>query len=163
LLDDIKGYKNSILVSSVEGRGGQGSISGLNGLLLGVARERELDAVCLMGEIPYYLHGAPWPYPRASRSVLEVFGELLGTKIDLTQLDERIARADKSVEEFLENFFSAETIPLHVRDKLRKEIEELKDVKREGKEPTTEEVTEGIVGYLDQLFKKDGGRDERSH
>ena len=37
-------------------------------------QSRDIEAVCLLGEVPYYLQGAPWPYPKASISVLEVLG-----------------------------------------------------------------------------------------
>jgi proteasome assembly chaperone (PAC2) family protein len=87
LIDEIKGYENTILMSGIEGRGSQGAITGLNGLLLGVAKERGLEAVCLMGEIPYYLQGAPWPYPKASKSVLEVLTRIVDVEVDLSRLD----------------------------------------------------------------------------
>jgi len=163
LLDEVKGYRNTILMSEIEGGDGQGSITGLNGLLLGVAKERGIDAICLMGEIPYYLHGAPWPYPKASKSVLEVFSEILGMKIDLSQFDELIGKVEKNIEEFLENFYKAETIPLEVRDKFRDEIEKLKYVRPTKPEPTTEEVTERIMEHINELFKKGSKADERPH
>jgi proteasome assembly chaperone (PAC2) family protein len=88
LIEEIKKYENTILMSGIEGRNSsQGTITGLNGLLLGVAKKRGLEAICLMGEIPYYLQGAPWPYPKGSKSVLEVLSKILEVKLDLSQLD----------------------------------------------------------------------------
>lgn len=163
LIDTMKDYKNTICVSEIEGSDGQGSISGLNGLLLGVAREREMNAICLMGEIPYYLHGAPWPYPKASQAVLEVFSEILEMTIDVSQFAEMIQQTEKNIEEFLENFFQTETIPLEVRSKLRDEIEKLKRSGPAKSEPTGEEVTELILERIDELFKKERKGDERPH
>jgi hypothetical protein len=163
LLNEIKDYKNTICVSEIEGSDGQGSISGLNGLLLGVAKEREMDAICFMGEIPYYLHGTPWPYPRASQSVLEVFGEILEVTIDGSYFDELIEKTEKNIEEFLENFYQTETIPLEVRGKLRDEIEKLKRVRSTRPEPTSEEVTEIIMERINELFKKGRKGNERPH
>jgi hypothetical protein len=163
LLDEIKGYKNTICVSEIEGSEGQGSISGLNGLLLGVAREREMDAVCLMGEIPYYLHGAPWPYPKASQSVLEVFGEILGITIEAGYFTELIQQTEKNIEGFLENFYQAENIPLEVRSRLQDEIEKLKLSGTSRPEPTGEEVTELILERINELFKKGKIGDEKPH
>jgi len=40
LLSELRSYDNTILMSEVEGRGNQGSITGLNGLLIGVAKRR---------------------------------------------------------------------------------------------------------------------------
>lgn len=163
LLEELKGYRNTIFVSDIEGGGGQGSITGLNGLFLGVARERGMDAICLMGEIPYYLHGAPWPYPKASQSVLEVFGEILGLKIDTNLLNEMIQQTDLNIEEFLENFYQSDSIPLEVRVKLKDEIEKLKHTWPAGHEPTGEEVTEVILERINELFKKSKRGDERAH
>jgi proteasome assembly chaperone (PAC2) family protein len=41
-------------MSEQEGRGNQGSITGLNGLVIGAARRRGMNGICLMGEIPDY-------------------------------------------------------------------------------------------------------------
>ena len=51
LISEVQRYPNTILMSDIEERDGEGNISGLNGLLLGVARERGLKGVCLLGEI----------------------------------------------------------------------------------------------------------------
>jgi len=61
---EILHCSNTILMGQVVGRD-IGSITGLNGLLLGMAKQRGFEAVCLMGEIPDYLFNIPFPYPRA--------------------------------------------------------------------------------------------------
>ncbi len=96
---------NTVLMSQLEGRGeGEGIITGLNGLLLGVAKKRGLDGICLMGEIPDWLSGASFPYPQASRSVLEVFAEILGIQVDLSFLDKIEAQIGEIVESFYSKF-----------------------------------------------------------
>ena len=87
LIGEIKGYPNTLLMSEIEGTSGQGNIAGLNGLLLGVAKEQGIEAICLMGEIPIYLQGLPFPYPKASKSVMEALAAALGLEVDLTSLD----------------------------------------------------------------------------
>jgi len=76
------------LVEYLEGFGVQlmehGSIGGLNGLLLGVAKERGIGGICLLGEIPVY--ATQVANPRASRAVLEVLLEMLGIEIDVSEL-----------------------------------------------------------------------------
>ncbi|UCH43000.1 MAG: PAC2 family protein, partial [Dehalococcoidales bacterium] len=57
LLIEIKKHENTILMGDALGRGEHGTITGLNGLMLGLARKRGLEAICLMGEIPDYLSG----------------------------------------------------------------------------------------------------------
>ncbi|MEA2086045.1 MAG: PAC2 family protein, partial [Chloroflexota bacterium] len=80
LIQEMKGYSNTVLMSEIEGRGNQGSISGLNGLLPGLAKKRGFDAICLMGEIPDYLSQSPLPYPRAAKAVVEVLAGILGIR-----------------------------------------------------------------------------------
>ena len=63
----------------------QGSISGLNGLLLPLARERGIQGVCLLGELPVY--ATQLVNPRATRAVLGVLAGMLHLDLDLTKLE----------------------------------------------------------------------------
>ncbi len=156
LIDEIRGYENTILMSGIEGGGSQGTITGLNGLLLGVAKKRGLEAICLMGEMPYYLQGVPWPYPKASKSVLEVLTKILDVKIDLSQLDELAERVEENIEKFLESLYKNEAIPPQVRE----EIEKLKHVRPTEPGPITEEEQKRIMEHIDELFRGGGWEDE---
>ncbi len=70
-----------------------GSISGLNGILLGVASERNIPGGCLLGEMPMNLINVP--FPRASLAVLEAFGRMTGTPIDVGELKVEVERMDQ--------------------------------------------------------------------
>ena len=157
LIEEIQKYKNTTLMSKVEGRRSQGNITGLNGLLLGVAKKRGFDAICLMGEIPYYLQGAPWPYPRGSKSVLEVLAKILDVKLDLSQLDELAKTVEENIEEFLESLYTAEAIPPQVRD----EIEKLRYARPTEPGPITKEEQNEMMKHLDELFREGGRQDEK--
>ncbi len=157
LIEEINKYENTILMSEVEGRNSQGTITGLNGLLLGVAKKRGLEAICLMGEIPYYLQGAPWPYPKGSKSVLEVLAKILDVKFDLSQLDELAKTVDENIEEFLESLYTAEAIPPQVRD----EIEKLRYARPTEPGPITKEEQNEMMKHLDELFREGGRQDEK--
>jgi len=148
LVDEVKQYENTILMSEIEGRKEQGIITGLNGLLLGVAKKRGLEAICVMGEIPYYLQAAPWPYPKGSKSVLEVLTKILNISIDLSRLDELAQNVEESVEEFLESLYRTEAIPSEVRD----EIEKLRYTEPAELGPITEEEQKKIMEHIDELF-----------
>jgi proteasome assembly chaperone (PAC2) family protein len=158
LIEEIKQYKNTIVMSEIEGRSSQGTITGLNGLLLGVAKKRDLEAVCLMGEIPYYLQGAPWPYPKGSKSVLEVLNKILNVKIDLSQLDELAKRVEENIDEFLESIYKAEAIPPQLKD----EIEKLMYAGPAEPGPITEEEQKEMMKHIDELFKEGGQQDEKN-
>ena len=105
LIREVKKYPNTILMSEIGVRGeGEGTITGLNGLLLALAKKRGLETICLMGEIPDWLSGASFPYPKASKSVLEVFAEILGIRIDFSFLNKMEAQVEEIIESFYAKF-----------------------------------------------------------
>lgn len=67
-------------------------IAGLNGLLLGVAKERAIDAMCILGEVPS--QAARLQNPMAALAILRVITKMLDVKIDLLEL-EQISRQAK--------------------------------------------------------------------
>jgi len=79
-----------------------GSISGMNGLLLGVARERDMEGVCLLGEIPVY--ATQIPNPRSSKAALEVLTKVLDIEVDLTGLDDWVDKMDEEMEGIIARF-----------------------------------------------------------
>ncbi|MCX6815997.1 MAG: proteasome assembly chaperone family protein [Candidatus Aenigmarchaeota archaeon] len=76
-----------------------GTIVGASGLLLGMSRTRNIDALCLMGET----FGLPlMTDPKAADKILHILTKVLGIKVDLSRLEktigemeERIKRTDK--------------------------------------------------------------------
>jgi hypothetical protein len=75
----------------------EGSISGLNGLILGYAQEREIESVCVLATMPIYATG--FPNPRAWRALVDIFTQILNTRVDLTELDLIIAQTDTKMEQ----------------------------------------------------------------
>ena len=148
LIDEIKGYENTILMSDIEGRGGQGNITGLNGLLLGVAKGRGLEAICVMGEIPTYLQRFPLSYPEASKSVLEVLTARLGIGIEMRGIDRLIEGSQREIEKLYEQF------PLKVREQLDK-LKYITYAKPTEPGPITEEDKRRILEDIDTFFKKE--------
>jgi proteasome assembly chaperone (PAC2) family protein len=147
LLAELISYDNTVLMSDIEGRGGQGSITGLNGLLLGVARKRGLEAICVMGEIPVYLQGFPLPYPKASKSVVEVLSSALGIRVEMEELDSIIDRSEREIDKLYELF----------PPEIKEQIEKLRSVTHpETIEPgpITEEDKKRILEDIDKFFKK---------
>lgn len=61
-----------------------GEISGMNGVLLGAAAEQGIEALGLMGEMPFFAAGLPNPRPAAA--VLAVFARIANLDLDLTRL-----------------------------------------------------------------------------
>jgi proteasome assembly chaperone (PAC2) family protein len=85
---------------------GSGHIGGLNGLVLGVAKEQGLKGLCLLGEIPFYT--AKIENPKSSLSVLKVFSKYVDISVDLGSLsqmakyvEDEIDRVSKSTKDTL--------------------------------------------------------------
>ena len=152
LVEEIRNYENTVLMSDVEGRGGQGNITGLNGLLLGVARNRGLEAICVMGEIPIYLQGFPVPYPKASKSVLEVLGAALGIGVNTEEISELAERSEREIEGLYER------LPPEIREQLDR-LRYVTFAEPTEPEPITEEDKKKILQDIDKLFKKEPGGD----
>ena len=149
LMAEIRGYDNTVLMSDIEGRGGHGNITGLNGLLLGVAKKRGFEAICLMGEIPVYLQGLPLSYPKASKSVLEVLSHSLKIEVNLDNLDE----SDRKVQQGIEEFYRQ--IPLEIRGQLDR-LKHVAYAQPAEPCPITEEEEKKIMEDVDRFFKKRG-------
>ena len=85
-------------------------ISGLNGLLLGVAKERNIDGVCLLGEVPMY--ATRIQNPVAALAVLDKLTDILGIEIDVSELEQQAIEtrermkeiAAEAMEEYIDYF-----------------------------------------------------------
>ena len=69
-----------------------GGISGMNGLLIGVAALRGLEGACLLGETSGYVVDAG-----ASKAVLERLSEVIGLTIDTSKLEEKAQETQKVI------------------------------------------------------------------
>ena len=67
-----------------------GGISGMNGIIVGMAKLHEMEGVSLLGETAGYLLD-----PAASHSVLESLSRILGVRIDLASIEERAKEAQQ--------------------------------------------------------------------
>jgi uncharacterized protein (TIGR00162 family) len=67
-------------------------VVGTAGLILGLARFKKIEAVCMLGETRGYL-----PDPLSARSVIEVIKNLFNLNIDLAGIDREVDKADKMV------------------------------------------------------------------
>jgi uncharacterized protein len=153
MLEELKKYDNTILMSGVEGREGQGTITGLNGLILGVARRRGMEAVCLMGEIPVYLQGFPFPYPKGSKSVLEVLNSALGIWMDMDAINHLAEESEKELTGLYEK------LPQDVKDQLDR-LKQVTVAAPESGETITEEDKRKILDDIDRFFKSQGGDEQ---
>jgi len=72
-------------------------ISGLNGLLLGVAKERNIEGVCLLGEVPAY--ATRIQNPMAALAILKVLAKMLDIEIDMAELAQLATEAKERMKQ----------------------------------------------------------------
>jgi len=89
--------KEKLDAYGVEFLEGEGAVNGLNGILIGVAKNRGIDGVCLMGEIKY----ANVPQHLSSKAVLDKLSAILELDVDTSQLVKRGEKIDASIRKSL--------------------------------------------------------------
>jgi proteasome assembly chaperone (PAC2) family protein len=115
-----------------------GYIAGLNGLLLGVAASRNIEAACLLGTIPSYATGLS--YPKASVEILRVFQHMFDLSFELDELEAASEEMDQqlaAIEDRIREFFPSIT----------EKDEELTNVHQD-------EVPQYIMDKIERLFEK---------
>lgn len=125
-----------------------GIISGLNGLLLGFAQNKSIDAVCLLASIPAYASGLT--YPRAAVKIVEKFTELTGIAVDTEELLQDVEAADPmfaEIEEKLKEFFSSGLLDTS-QDQTLADIESTQT-----KNLSSEEVPGFVMERIENLFR----------
>jgi hypothetical protein len=88
LVDELR--KHSVILR------GNLRIAGLNGLILGMAKERGMEGICLLGEVPAY--ATQMANPKASLAVLRVLTKMLGITLDLTELGHLVEQVDEEMD-----------------------------------------------------------------
>ncbi|MCM8760963.1 MAG: PAC2 family protein [Candidatus Omnitrophica bacterium] len=113
-----------------------GHISGMNGLILGLARQRNIDAVCLLATMPQY--AISLPNPKASAAIIDVMQKMLSFVVSLEELYEYIKDMDEKMA----------VIEEKVKDVLTIENE------KEAQPPADKKVPGYITDKIERLFKE---------
>jgi len=119
-----------------------GQISGLNGLLLSVAKEKRMEGFCFLAEIPLY--SIQIENPKASKAVLSAFSEIAGLKFNLSGLDERAKIVEDEIEKLVD-YFKAGNTPGPISE------EEIEKIKRTLAAVT--KIPESAKIKIEELFK----------
>ena len=72
-----------------------GHIAGLNGLLLGFAAKRGIEAVCLLATMPQY--ALTLPNPKGSLAIIDILGRMLGFKVDAGEMQDFIEEINEKM------------------------------------------------------------------
>ncbi|MDD5617795.1 MAG: PAC2 family protein [Candidatus Omnitrophica bacterium] len=76
-----------------------GHISGMNGLLLGVAKEKNIPGICLLGEIPFYT--IQIENPLSSLAVLNILSKIINIKIEHKELENQANLINQEIDKFI--------------------------------------------------------------
>jgi len=77
---------------------GDGRITGLNGLLIGIAQQRKIEGICLLCEIRYL----DIPQPRSAQAALNTLTKILGIEIDTSELERQAEEMEQKIEQIRE-------------------------------------------------------------
>ena len=119
----------------------EGHISGLNGLLLGFAGLRDIQAACLLATMPNYAFQMQMQNPKASREIVHVLRKLLRIDIDMREIDRAAHQIDESmakIEDQMQNIFS------------RQKAEEIEEGWKKVEE---DKVPEYVMRRIESLFR----------
>ncbi len=101
----------------------EGQISGLNGIILGVAKRHSMKGACLLGEIPFYT--VQIENPKASREILKVVDQLFCLNLDLAPLDERASFIEEEIDKLIA-YLKGEAAPQGPSPLSEEDIEKIK-------------------------------------
>jgi proteasome assembly chaperone (PAC2) family protein len=90
--EELKKYGLSLLK--------EGTISGMNGIFLGLAKKAGIGGFCLLGEIPLYT--IQMENPKASYVVLEALSRILSLNLDLAPLKEQSRAIEEEINRLLD-------------------------------------------------------------
>jgi uncharacterized protein (TIGR00162 family) len=104
--------KNIIFEPSV------GQIFGAAGLILAEGNKQKIPGICLLGETPGFLISDP----KATEAILKVLEKIINIKIDYSELNKKIAEAEKLIKKIQEIQSQAVQLPPQPQPKEKKDI-----------------------------------------
>ena len=116
----------------------EGHISGLNGLLLGFAGLRNIEAACLLATMPQY--AIQMPNPKASRGIVQVLKHFLGIQVDLSGMDQAVEQVDRMMAQ--------------VEEKIREAFSSMDGEEEDLEEVDEEEVPQYVMEKIEKLFRE---------
>ena len=71
----------------------------INGLLLGIAKQRDIEGISLWGRVPSYIDEIP--NPQVCEAILRVLTRMLDIDIDLSEIETEAHRANKQIDKLV--------------------------------------------------------------
>jgi proteasome assembly chaperone (PAC2) family protein len=156
LAEEMARLDNVVLMPLLTHGDSQRFINGFNDLLIDSASQRGMEAVCLMGEVPYYLQGFIQSYPAAARAVLEVLAHLLDITLDLTNVQKLARNARQDIETHLQSLLTDKE-----KTDFKHQLETLNQSPGDVLGPITDKEQKIMLQHIEDLFIADDGRRRR--
>jgi len=121
----------------------EGRISGLNGVLLGLADQHRMAAACFLATMPQY--AVETPNPKASKAIIGVFERILNTTVDSSEIEVAIGEVDRVLGEF-------ETRVSAAVQELKQRAEALGGQAEPDGEPDARPEPQELLERIEQLF-----------
>ncbi len=134
-----------------------GYVSGLNGLLLGIAASQDVEAACFLATIPSY--AAAIAYPKASLSIVNAIARVTRLEVDTRELEAEVAATDTVLEEIeqrMRNFFTSAE---QGESQAPEGFEEPEPLTRESSQVEHDRVPAFAMEKIERLFQE--ARDNR--
>jgi len=92
----------------------------MNGLILGMAKQRGIEGLSLMGWVPCYITEVP--NPRICESILRILTRMLSIEIDFSEIESEALFADKQIDEIVGYIREQNPDFLHHIERLEKRL-----------------------------------------
>ncbi|MBU1121091.1 MAG: PAC2 family protein [Candidatus Omnitrophota bacterium] len=132
----------------------EGQISGLNGIILGIAKKKGLKGVCLLGEIPFYT--VQIENPKASANILRIIDRYLKLNLNLAPLVERSKFVEEEIDKLITYLKGEMPAPSAASGPLPLNEEDLEKIKKDL--ATYTKLPQSARAKIDKMFK-DSGKD----
>lgn len=148
---------NQRLLTNLRGYGiepmPEGFISGLNGLLLGIAASRDIEAACILATIPSYASGII--YPKGSLAIVKTLARIAKLDIDTSELE-------KESDEYEESYAEIEERLRQIFPSIAESDEEFNTEgggfpfpqEEAEEEPEKEKIPEYVMNRIEHLFNE---------
>jgi predicted ATP-grasp superfamily ATP-dependent carboligase len=125
-----------------------GYIAGLNGLVLGIASNYDIESACLLGTIPSFATNLS--YPKASLEIIRLLETLLGLSTDKKELERSISLVDAQFSEIEDRI--RQYYPDAMKEK--EEEEDWHDLVEDSEVDHEQEVPRYIMDKIEKLFEE---------
>jgi proteasome assembly chaperone (PAC2) family protein len=132
----------------------KGEILGLNGLLIGYAKRRDIEAICLLATLPLY--AVNFFNPKASKALVEAIMELVGFRVDTTEFDlanQSMNETFKMIEQKITQVAGSKTSSQIITPTAPEESEEEKEKR----------VPDFVLKKIESLFEEAKTNKEKSY